>query len=323
MAAATEIQPEARRRFLYWILVFGVLSISSSAILTRFAAPAAPGIAIAAWRLILASILLLPFAVPKAIADVRRFTRHELLLVLTSGVALGLHFVLWIESLFHTSVASSTVLVTTSPIFLAILGFLILGERLPRRVVIAIGISVAGSALIALGDSWASTVVQATNATNATYGNALALAAALFVSIYLLIGRVVRRSMSWLSYMFPLYSVAAVSVVVVALIRDVPLFGYSVEFYVLCLLMAVFPQIVGHGSFNYAVRYFHPALLGLLTLAEPVVASIAAYFLFAEIPFWVAMVGMGLVLLGVALAVFRRSSRAVRPGSTNASSGNA
>ena len=318
MTRPLEVRPEARPRFIYWILLLGVLSISSSAILTRFAAPAGPGIAIAAWRLIIASALLLPIAIPKAAAEVRRFTVRERLLVLTSGVALGLHFAFWIESLFHTSVASSTVLATTSPIFLAILGFLILGERLPRRVVIAIGISVIGSTLIAIGDS---SGTEAGEASNATFGNALALSAALFVSIYLLIGRVVRRSMSWLSYMFPLYATAALSVMVIALIRGVPLFGYPAEFYFLCFLMAVFPQIVGHGSFNYAVRYFHPALIGLLTLAEPVLASIAAYFLFGEVPFWPAMVGMGFVLLGVSLAVFRRSSRAGRAGVTKASSG--
>jgi drug/metabolite transporter (DMT)-like permease len=284
------------------ILAIGVLSLASSAILVRFAQEG-PALAIATWRTVFAVVLLAPFAIWRVRREVVRFTGRDWLLVSVGGIVLGLHFVAWIESLYHTSVASSTVLVTTSPIFLAILGFLILGERLSRRVVFAIFVGVAGSVLIGAGDAMGG---NAGRGPNPLLGNSLALGASLLVSFYLLIGRVVRQKTSWLAYVFPLYTISALAIVVVALLRGEILTGYSWGFYGLCLLMAVFPQIIGHGSFNYAIRFIPAALLALLSLLEPILASTAAFVLFGEAPFWLTVAGMGVVLSGVALAVWRR-----------------
>lgn len=284
------------------MLAIGVLSLASSAILIRLAQEGS-ALAIATWRTGLAVVLLAPFAFARASAEIRQFKRRDWLLITAGGVVLGLHFVAWIESLYHTSVASSTVLVTTSPIFLAILGFVILKERLTRRVVFAILIGVAGSALIGLGDAMGGNIQRGSNP---LFGNTLALIAALLVSFYLLVGRVVRQKTSWLAYVFPLYAIAAASILIVALIRGDALFGYSLQFYLLCLAMAIFPQIIGHGSYNYAIRYIPAALLALLTLLEPILASTAAFLLFGEAPYWLAVVGMSVVLMSVGLAVWRR-----------------
>lgn len=302
MADYAPLPQEARPAHIYAVLAVGVVSIASSAILVRFA-DEGPALAIASWRMVFSVLLLLPFAIRTVPRQIRAFTAREHLLVLISGVMLGLHFVAWIESLYLTSVASSTVLVTTSPIFLAIIGFFVLKERLPVRVVAAIAISLTGSVLIAVGDSVAADTMPGADP---LLGNMLALSAAMLVSVYLLIGRILRQRLSWLGYVFPLYLVAAITILLIAWARGTPIFGYSTTFYVLCLMMALFPQVLGHGSFNYAVKFVPAVILGILTLAEPVVASIAAYFLFAEVPFWMAMAGMVLVLMGVALAILRR-----------------
>jgi drug/metabolite transporter (DMT)-like permease len=284
------------------MLVVGVLSLASSAILVRYAQEG-PALAIATWRTSLAVLILAPFAVVRVSTEIRRFSFRDWALVGAGGILLGLHFVAWIESLYHTSVASSTVLVTTSPIFLAILGFVLLRERLSRRVVIAILIGVGGSVLIGVGDGLGG---NSQRGPNPLLGNTLALSAAVLVSLYLLIGRVVRQKTSWLAYVFPLYAVAALSIIAVALFRGVPLTGYSVSFYGFCLLMAVFPQIIGHGSYNYAIRYLPAAILAFLSLLEPILASTAALVLFGEAPFWLTVIGMAVVLSGVGLAVWRR-----------------
>jgi len=277
-------------------LVIGVASFAFSAILVRWAGEA-PALTIAVWRTGLAALFLLPVAVPMAGAEMRRLTGREWGLIGAAGVVLGLHFVAFIESLFYTTVASATVLVTTSPIILAVLGYVVLGERLARRRQLAVGVGVAGALLLGWGDLGG-------EATRPLIGNALAVAAAVLVSIYLLIGRVVRRKRSWLAYLFPLYTVVALTTLVVAAVRGAPLLGFSATFYGLCALMALGPSLVGHGSFNYALRYLPAAVVGLLALIEPVGASILAYAFFAEQPGLLALVGMTLVLGSVAVALW-------------------
>jgi len=296
MADASAPSTSERPVLLVPALVIGVASFAFSAILVRWAGEA-PALTIAVWRTGLAALFLLPVAVPMAGAEMRRLTGREWGLIGAAGVVLGLHFVAFIESLFYTTVASATVLVTTSPIILAVLGYVVLGERLARRRQLAVGVGVAGALLLGWGDLGG-------EATRPLIGNALAVAAAVLVSIYLLIGRVVRRKRSWLAYLFPLYTVVALTTLVVAAVRGAPLLGFSATFYGLCALMALGPSLVGHGSFNYALRYLPAAVVGLLALIEPVGASILAYAFFAEQPGLLALVGMTLVLGSVAVALW-------------------
>ena len=283
-------------------LGLGVVSFAFAPILVRWAGDV-PGVAIAAWRTVTAAGVLLPGLLrPAARAQLRRFSGRDALLILGAGVFLGLHFILWIESLSHTTVASASVFVTSSPIILAVLGYVLLGERLSAPTVLAICGAVAGAAIIAWAD--AGTIDMGRGA---LWGNSLALGAALLVSIYLLIGRVVRQKVSWWAYVPPLYTAAAGCVLVTAWIRGTPLFGYSWGFYGLCVALALGPQVLGHGSFNYALQYASAAIVGMLALLEPVGASLLAYVLFGEVPPPLSILGMTVVLAGVALVVRRRN----------------
>lgn len=292
---------------VYWVLLFGLATFSFSPILVRLAAEA-PGMAIATWRTLIAAAVLAPFALARSRSEMAAFDRRDVLLIGTAGVVLGLHFVTWIESLYHTTVASASVLVTTSPIFLAILGYVFLRERLSLPVTLSIGLAVAGAAMLGLGDAG-----DAATAGAPLLGNTLALSSSLVFSVYLLFGRVVRRKTSWLAYVFPLYCVTAVTVFLAALVLGTPLGGYSVKFYLLCAAMALGPQVLGHGSFNYAVRYVPAAILGLISLVEPVGASIMAYFLFGELPTPLSISGMLVVLGAVSFAIVFRSWRRAEP----------
>lgn len=283
---------------VYLALGLGLLSFGASAILVRFAAEA-PGLAVAVWRTTFAVLLLAPVALPRIGPELRRFRRRDWALVVGAGVVLGLHFVLWIESLYHTSVASASVLTAMSPLFIAVLGWVVLRERLSVRAVAAIVVGVVGAALIGLADAGAGAFPRA------GLGNALALGAALLVSIYLLIGRAVRQRTSFLAYLFPLYTAAAATALAAALATGTPL-AQPWPILGLCLLMALFPQLIGHGSYNYAVKYLPAALLGLLSLGEPVMASAAALVLFGEMPGPLALVGMALVLGSIAVVFGRR-----------------
>ena len=287
---------------LYVVLSLGVLSFAFAPILVRWAGDV-PGLAIAVWRTVTAAVVLLPVAVVRIGPEVRQFTHRDVGLIVGAGVFLGLHFIAWIESLYHTTVASASVLVTTTPILLAILGYLVLGERLRWTTVGAIGAAVGGAALIGWAD-----VGRVVLGRGALVGNSLALGGAVLVSVYLLIGRVVRQKVSWLAYVTPLYTVAALTALAAAGVKDVPLFGYSWTVYGLCAGLAIGPQVLGHGSFNYALQYVPAALVGLLALLEPVGASILAYVFFGEVPPVASIIGMVVVMGAVAVVVWWRDA---------------
>lgn len=289
---------------IYVVLALGVLSFAFAPILVRLAGDV-PGIAIAVWRTVIAAAVLLPAAAVRIGPEVRRFGHRDVVLILGAGVFLGLHFIAWIESLYHTTVASASVLVTIHPLILAVLGYLVLGERLGRTTVLAIGAAVGGAILISWADAGTVTLGR-----GALWGNSLALSGAVLVSLYLLIGRVVRQKVSWLAYVTPLYAVAALTALGAAAVRGVPLLDYSWTFFALCAGLAIGPQVFGHGSFNYALQHVPAAIVGLLALLEPVGASILAYLLFGEVPPPASIVGMVIVLVAVAVVVWRRNRSA-------------
>ena len=277
----------------YWMLAAGMVSISFSPILVRFADDA-PGPTVALWRTLLAVVFLLPFAARTAVSDWTRLKPQNQALTLVAGVVLGFHFITWIESIYHTSVASASILFTTNPLFIAAIGFFVLSERLTRKTVVAILVSVVGAALIGLGDA------SDVHFPRAVLGNTLALSAAILFAVYLLMGRVTRQSSAWLSYVFPLYTIVALTTTGYAVVRGFPIFGFGWEVYVACALMALGPQILGHGSINYAVKFFPAAILGLLGLVEPVLATLWAWMLFGEIPPPITFVGMTVILAALA-----------------------
>lgn len=291
---------------VYWALGAGMLAISFSPILVRLAA-SAPGPTLAFWRTVLAALFLLPLAARTAWSDWRKHTRSSQFLTVVAGFLLGLHFIAWIESLYHTSVASASILFTTNPLFIAGIGYLVLNERLSRPTIVAIVVSVFGAALIGWGDT---TDIQFPSALK---GNSLALSAAILFAIYLLISRATRQTSDWLAYVFPLYTVVAVTVAAYVAITKVEVFAVGWDIYVLCALMALGPQIMGHGSLNYAVRFIPAAILGLLGLVEPVLATLWAWLLFGEVPSLITALGMAIVL-GALLLVYW-PSRNLSPGS--------
>lgn len=291
-----------------WLaLGFGLLAFGSSAILIRLAVlvpggEGVPGLALAAWRTLFSALLVGAVALPRAVPEWRRLTRRDWALMGGAGTLLALHFMGWIESLYHTSVASASVLVTTSPLFIAALSFAVLKERPSQRTIFSILAATAGAALIGWGDTGGERFPRA------ALGNGLALGAALLVAVYMLVGRAVRQRVGFLAYLAPVYAIVAVVTWAVALTRGVDL-GPPLPVLGVCLLMALGPGLLGHGSLNYALGYLPATLLGLLSLAEPVLASLVAFFLFGEAPSGLAIVGIAVVLGAIAAVFVGRRAR--------------
>jgi drug/metabolite transporter (DMT)-like permease len=282
------VQDKVRGRLALPAVAVGVLAVSAAAILIRLAE--APAIAVAFWRCALGAALLLPPALMRR----ERFPRgRDLYVGVASGVALGAHFGFWISSLDHTSVAASVVLVSTQPVFVAILAYLLFGERTSPLSFAGILAALAGTAVIAGDDSVGSA---------ALLGNALALVGAVTIAIYVLIGRSSRTGgIGVLPYSVVVYSAAALALLPVALLFEVRLWGYSGETWLWLWAITLGPQIMGHTVFNWALRYVEASVISGTILAEPVVSALLAWLILSEKPGVATVVGGAVVLSGLFL----------------------
>jgi drug/metabolite transporter (DMT)-like permease len=292
------------------VLSFGILAISSGSILVRLAqGENMPSLVIAAWRLALASAVLLPLALRYRHSELARMSLSAWGMAVLSGFMLALHFASWISSLAYTSVASSTVLVTTSPLWVGLTAPYLLKEPLSKALKIGIPLAMLGSILIGIADVVAVvngrlvvSLTQFTSQPNPLLGNGLALAGAIAASAYLLIGRRLRFAMSLLSYTAVVYSASAFFLVILALASGYNLLGYSGIAYLVMFLMALFPQLVGHSSYNWALGFLPAASVSIIVIAEPVGATLLALLVFQEIPNGLTLAGSCLLLAGIVYA---------------------
>ncbi len=278
-------------------LVVGVLAVSTASTFIRLAQTSVSSLALAAWRLTFASALLGPFAVARARPEWRKLGSADWALLAASGAALAVHFYTWITSLAMTSVAASVVLVSTNPLFVALISHFLLGERVRARVFLGILVALLGSAVIGLGD--------VTKGSHQVLGDVLALVGAATVAIYMLIGRQQRSHLSLLGYIFPVYGFAAVLLMAFALVMRVPLTGYPPQAWGWLLLVALIPQIIGHSSFNWALGHVSPTYVSLAVLAEPIGSTILAWLVLSEPPTPSTILGGGIILGGIVLATMK------------------
>ena len=285
------------------VLIIGVLAVSTASILVRLANISAGtgglgfSLVLAASRLTLSALILLP-AWPKLLQQTlqpgsRRYAA-------AAGLCLAAHFALWITSLSYTSIAASTALVTTNPIWVALLSRFWFGEKLSKMSAAGIAIALFGTVAIALGSAGGA------NAGNSQLlGDFLALAGSWAVSLYLLLGREAqRRGLGIGGYIAIAYTIAAIALLPLPLAFNTSYTGYPHTVYVCILLTAIVPQLVGHTVFNWAVVRISPTLVTLAILFEPVCASCLGYWLFGEMPGPAVLAGAAVLLLGVATAAF-------------------
>ncbi len=290
---------------VYAILLIGVLAVSTASLFIRFAqADGTPSLVIAAMRLTLAALILTPWTLYRHRPALHALSQRDIALALTSGALLAVHFAAWITSLEHTSVLISVVLVTTNPLWVALFSPLLLGESLNRRTLIGILIAIGGGLLISLnGDSRA-----LLDGANPLLGALLALIGAVAAALYLIIGRRLRASLALVPYVWLCYGAAALFLLLAVLLTGNTITGYRPVVYLWLLLLAIFPQLIGHSSFNYALAHLPVAFVSLVILGEPVGSAILAVIFLQEMPGTAQIVGAALILFAVVFA-----SQAQRP----------
>jgi len=291
--------------------VFGILFVSTASIFIRFAQQEASSIAIAAFRLTLASLVLVPMAVLKYRHEWQSLTKGDLAKGGLAGLFLALHFAAWITSLEFTSVASSVVLVTTTPLWVALLSPLILKEHIRRSVVIGLVISIAGGIVVGAGNacelSGTGMVCEPLNlGGKAMLGNFLALFGAWMAAGYMIMGRQLRKKLSTISYTALVYGTAAFILILVLVFQREPIFSYSGQTYLWLLALGVFPQLLGHTLFNWALKYVSAAYISLALLGEPIGTIILALIFLKESPTPIEGAGAVIILVGIVVGSIRK-----------------
>jgi len=296
----------------YLGLGLGLCAVSTASILIRYAqAGGAPSLVIAAWRLTFAGLILLPVVLWRYRAEVRALTPRAWALALASGLFLGVHFATWISSLAYTTVASSTVLVSSAPLFVALISAAALREWPARSVVLGLSVALAGIVAIgaadlcqphgcpALTDLWQG---------RAFVGNMLALAGAVALAGYYTLGRALRLGqpgrapLSLITYIFITYGTACLALMATVLALRVPVTGYGPPVWLWLALLAIVPQLVGHSSFNWALKFLPATYVSVAALGEPIGSTVLAVFLLGEMPSALKIAGGVLILAGIAVA---------------------
>lgn len=303
------------RLILPFAVTLAILAVSTAGILVRFALEdGTPSIVIAASRLTFATLILAPIALGGHREQIRCFSKTEVLLGVFSGIFLAAHFAAWISSLEYTSVASSAVFVSTGPLWVAVLSPFLLKEQPGRTAIIGLILSFAGGVIIGLSDAclWDGRLIcpalQDIMQGRAMWGNFLSLLGAFALTGYLIIGRKLRAGIDILPYIFMVYGVAAVVLNIVMFASGNTPFGYAPQTYGWIFLLAAIPQLIGHTTFNWALKYMPASFVAVTTLGEPVGSAILASFILHEMPSTIVIIGGVFILSGIYLAPSKKSS---------------
>jgi drug/metabolite transporter (DMT)-like permease len=293
----------------YLGLLLGIGAVSTASIFIRMAQGEASSLFIAAGRLTIAALIIFPFAIKRLPREMINQSRRTIGLMVLAGVFLGFHFASWITSLEFTTVASSVVIVTTAPLWVAVFSPLFLKERITRWIILGLLISLIGSVIVGINGICQidASKIQCQSSFSIAkdkmiVGNLLALLGAFLSAGYLMVGRRVRNSLSLISYTFIVYSIAAIVLILLVIFTGQRFSGYSFDIYLFILALALIPQLIGHSSFNWALKYLSASLVSIALLGEPIGTIILAYLFLKESPTILEIVGGGLILTGIFVA---------------------
>jgi drug/metabolite transporter (DMT)-like permease len=283
------------------VFAIGILAGSTGPIFLRMAqAEHVPSPVITAIRLTMAALAFTPLVFNRHQAELRRLRRRDVVVALIAGAVFSIHFTFVFESYKFTSILIAGVIIGSIPLWTAFIERFILRVHLGRMVWIGLGIALAGGALISLSGVFASNDLGA----GVLIGGSLALTGAVLGAVYLVVGRTLRNHISFVPFVWLIFASAAAVSLVTVLLGGYSLSGYSPEGYFWVLLATIFPQIIAHGSFNYVLAYLPATLISLSGQVTNVIGAAAAFFVFAELPGPLQMIGSAVIIVGVVMVIF-------------------
>ncbi len=287
------------------VIALGIVSISTAALFIRYAqSDGVPSLIIAAARMVIAALFMAPFVLLRNRSEIRTIDRRTWLLLSASGLLLAIHMACWVASLELTSVVTSVVVVTSAPLWVGLFTVLFLKEKIRSSLIIGMAIALCGGVIIGVNQYLANTTAGNMLGTRISpWGIALALIGAVCSAGYLVIGRAVRKTLSLGVYICIVYGISGVFLVIAATGSPLSLRHLPRSALLWIVLLAVIPQLIGHSSFNWALKHYSPVLVSIALLGEPVGAGVLALIFLQEIPTWLEGVGAGLILIGIAVAI--------------------
>ncbi len=279
------------------MLGVALLAVSHGAIFARLA-DAAP-LAIAAWRVGLAVLVVLPLAFAAPHREGTGFA--SIAYAAGAGALLALHFATWIASLEHTTIARSVLLVSTSPIWVAVIQFLVGREIPPRSTVLALVLAIAGAVIVSGGGIAGDAALA---------GDLLAVAGGIAMAGYLLLSREAQTTLLFRSYLGVAYGTAAAILWLAVLVTRTPAMGFDSKTWWALAGMAVVSQLIGHSGYNWSLRHLNPLYVAVVSVGEPVLASLLGWWLIGEKLDWRTGAGGLLILAGIALGTLAARARA-------------
>jgi len=275
------------KNFRYLLIFIGIVSLSFAAIFIRMSN--SEPLAIATFRMGISSIILLPFFLIKKDKNI---SKKDIKIFIFSGLFLALHFYTWITSLRFTSIMSSTVLVTTNPIFVSIFSYFLFKKKIKKRTFLAIILSIICIVLMSYGFSFSTNLK----------GNLLALFGALFASLYIISDYYLRKKYDLIDIVFPVYLVSFLILLSLSLSLNIKLYPLPLKEYFLFFLIALIPQVIGHSIINYSLKFFSPIFISLAILGEPLGATIFGIIFFKEIPKVLEIIGGLFIITGIVVS---------------------
>jgi drug/metabolite transporter (DMT)-like permease len=281
----------------YLVLGIALLAVSNGAILARLAD--APALAIAAWRVGLALLVVVPLAVtaPRGHAAHARAAP----LAAAAGALLAVHFATWISSLEHTTIARSVLFVSTTPIWVSLLQWLAERRTPSVATLLALALAMAGAAIVSGGGE---------GGPAALFGDLLALAGGIAMAGYFFCSRAAQATLSFRSFLGIAYGVAAAFLWAAVLVSGTPAAGYDARTWWALAAMAAVSQLIGHSGYNWSLRHLDPLFVAVVSVGEPVLASLLGWWLIGEALNWRTGTGGALVLAGIAIAALALRPRA-------------
>ena len=285
----------------YLVLFCGVLTVSTAALFIRYLQERNySSLSIAAVRLSFAAMILTGPVLIKFQKELKSLNKRDSLIAIFAGFFLAIHFGTWISSMDYTSVTSSAALVSTTPIWAAVFSFLILKEKLSKSAALGIFITLTGSVIIFMSDK--STSNQAF--TNPLLGNLLATLGAIGMCYYLILGRKLSAKINLWIYIWIVYSSAAFFLLMSVFMAKHSVLFLPYEFYVVCLILAVGPQLIGHTSYNWSLKYFSPVVISVAILGEPICTAILAGVFLNESIYFIQGIGLAILFAGILIALW-------------------
>lgn len=291
----------ASQRILYISLFVATFAVSWAAILIKLSG--AGPLPTAFYRVALAVAILSVPGLPRLRKALPKLDGIDFLYIVLSGLALGLHFAVWISSLYYTTISNSTILVATQPVFILIMEALAGKEKIHLKAVIGISFAMIGMVIISGGDL--------DLGREYIIGDLLALAGAFLAGIYLFLGRKIRSKIDNLSYVLPVYSVAAITLLLICLYNGENLTSYPLRTWGFFLMLALIPTVIGHSLYNWLLEFVPAHKVATTILGEPIGATILAIFFFDQVPGWWTVFGGLLILSGIYVVLKRAKLKTV------------